>query len=181
MIFSVEMKKACSIISVVVLLACFRINASAASALPKGVIEVSPPTVALPLKLANMDGKVTDLKDYAGHWVMVHFWAGWCGPCRRELPTLDRMAAQLVPSTIQLVMVNAAENEDDVFVFLGGTAPNLDTLLDKDGVVTNAWQPRGLPSTFFIDPKQRVRYVALGGREWDTKPYLDFVRSLSSR
>ena len=94
---------------------------------------------------------------------------------------LDRMASQLVPDTIQLVMVNAAKKEDDVFVFLGGVAPNLDTLMDKDGVVTNAWQPRGLPSTFFIDPRGQVRYVALGGREWDTAPYMDFIRSLSSR
>jgi thiol-disulfide isomerase/thioredoxin len=176
-----EMKKSCSIIYVVVLLASLWANTGAAGMLPKGVIELSPPKPALPLKLANMDGDVTDLKDHAGHWVMVHFWAGWCGPCRRELPTLDRMASKLVPDTIRLVMVNAAEKEDDVFVFLGGVAPNLDTLMDKDGVVTNAWQPRGLPSTFFVDPRGRVRYVALGGRAWDTKPYMDFIRSLSSR
>lgn len=153
----------------------------AVSALPKGLIQLAQPHMAPPLKLADMDGNVTDLRDYRGHWVMVHFWAGWCGPCRRELPTLDRMAVQLVPKTIRLIMVNAAENEDDVFVFLGGVAPNLSTLMDTDGAVTNRWQPRGLPSTFFVDPAGRVRYVALGGRPWDTAPYMNFVRSLSSR
>ena len=173
--------KSSRLFSAVVLIACLWASASVAASLPKGVIEMSPPAPARPLKLANMDGEVTDLKDYAGRWVMVHFWAGWCGPCRRELPALDRMATQLVPKSIQLVMVNAAEKEDDVFIFLGGAAPNLDTLMDRDGVVTNAWQPRGLPSTFFIDPRGRVRYVALGGREWDTAPYMDFIRSLSSR
>lgn len=175
------MKTSRLITSVVVLLTCFWLNAGAAGTLPKGVIEVTPPKPAPPLKLANMDGKVTDLKDHKGHWVMLHFWASWCGPCRVELPKLDRMAEKLVPKTIHLIMVNAAEKEDDVFVFLGGAAPNLDTLLDSDGAVTNAWQPRGLPSTFFIDPEGRIRYVALGGRPWDTKPYLEFARSLSSR
>lgn len=157
------------------------VQGAVASGLPKGVIQLAEPRMALPLKLADMDGNVTDLADHRGRWVMVHFWAGWCGPCRRELPTLDRMASKLVPKTIQLVMVNTAENEDDVFVFLGGTAPNLNTLLDADGSVTNRWQPRGLPSTFFVDPEGRVRYIALGGRPWDTKPYMDFVRSLSAR
>lgn len=152
-----------------------------AAGLPKGVIEIVPPRAAPPLKLSNMDGEQTELSTYFGKWVMVHFWASWCGPCRRELPTLDRMAGELVPKVIRLVMVNTAEKEDDVFVFMGGVAPNLDTLLDRDGEVTNAWQPRGLPSTYFVDPDGRIRYVALGGRSWDTKPYLDFIRSLSSK
>jgi thiol-disulfide isomerase/thioredoxin len=172
----------CSIAgSTLLVLALFLSVPAFAASLPKGIIEISPPRPAQPLKLSNMDGKQTDLARLSGQWVMVHFWASWCGPCRRELPTLDRMAGELVPGVIQLVMVNTAEKEDDVFVFMGGVAPSLDTLLDTDGAVTNAWQPRGLPSTYFVDPKGQIRFVALGGRGWDTKPYKDFIRSLSSR
>jgi len=154
---------------------------NAVTVLPKGVIVIEPASDAPALRLANADGEVTDLRDLRGSWVMVHFWASWCGPCRKELPTVQRMAQQLVPKDIKLVMVNTAENEDDIISFLFGVAPDLDTLMDSDGVVTNLWQPRGLPSSFFVDPDGRIRYLALGGRPWDTKPYLDFIRSLAAR
>lgn len=154
---------------------------NASTTLPKGIIKIDPARQAHDLRLANTDGVVVDLRDFRGNWVMVHFWASWCGPCRKELPTVQRMAKKLVPKDIKLLMVNTAEKEDDVISFMFGVAPDLDTLMDSDGVVTNLWQPRGLPSSFFIDPKGRIRYLALGGRPWDTKPYLAFIRSLSSR
>ncbi|MFV1997408.1 MAG: TlpA family protein disulfide reductase [Acidiferrobacterales bacterium] len=154
---------------------------NAAVVLPKGIIKIDPIAKAPGLRLANADGEVTDLRDLRGNWVMVHFWASWCGPCRKELPSVQRMAQQVVPKEIKLVMVNTAENEDDIISFLFGVAPDLDTLMDSDGVVTNLWQPRGLPSSFFVDPDGRIRFLALGGRPWDTKPYLDFIRSLAAR
>lgn len=156
-------------------------TADTTAELPKGVIKIEPAANAPGLRLANGDGGVTDLRDLRGNWVMVHFWASWCGPCRLELPTIQRMAKQVVPKHIKLVMVNTAEKEDDIITFLFGVAPDLDTLMDSDGVVTNRWQPRGLPSSFFVDPDGKIRYLALGGRPWDTKPYLTFIRSLATR
>ena len=51
--------------------------------------------------------------------------------------------------------------------------------MDRDGQVTEKWQPRGLPSSFLIDPEGRVRYLALGGRDWASEPYLAFLRHIS--
>lgn len=172
-----------------VLLICLVVSGSAFAVqkgkidttLPKGVITIMPAQVAPALRLANMDGVVTDLRDLRGRWVMVHFWASWCGPCRKEIPTIQRLVKLLQPKDVVLVMVNTAEKEDDVMSFLFGVAPDLDTLMDKDGAVTNLWQPRGLPSSFFVDPAGKIRYLALGGRSWDTKPYLNFIRSLKFR
>jgi hypothetical protein len=52
--------------------------------------------------------------------------------------------------------------------------------MDTQGLVTKLWQPRGLPATFLVDPEGRIRYQALGGRKWDTRPYLDFLRALAT-
>jgi len=148
-----------------------------AGTLPEGLIKLDG-RPASTLKLADLDGKTTDLGALRGQWVMVHFWASWCGPCRRELPAIAAMA-QTKPAALALVMVNTAETEDEVFAFLASVAPALSTLLDKDGQVTERWQPRGLPSTFFVDPRGRLRYLALGGRPWDTGPYRHFLASLT--
>lgn len=146
---------------------------------PKGMIGLSGKP-APPLKLMSMEGGAFDLKRSRGHWVFVHFWASWCGPCRKEMPTIQGMAQRLKDEDLEIILVNTAEDEDTVFIFLSTVAPELDkrTLLDSDGKVTELWQPRGLPSSFLVDPSGRLRYVALGGRVWDGPEYLSFLRGL---
>ena len=145
--------------------------------LPGGVIPVDG-YAAPPLRLADLDGEAFDLTELRGRWVFVHFWASWCGPCRKEMPAIQRMSDSLRDSALAIVLVNTAETEDAVFSFLGIVAPALTTLMDRDGLVTEQWQPRGLPASFLVDPRGRVSYLALGGRPWDQDSYLDFLRAL---
>ncbi|MGD8938077.1 MAG: TlpA disulfide reductase family protein [Gammaproteobacteria bacterium] len=154
---------------------------------PKGII-VLDGKPAPALKLKNMDGEPFDLADVRGRWAFVHFWASWCGPCRKEMPTIQAMAKQLSDNQLsdtqlsneglEIVMVNTAETDDTVFSFMGIVAPDLTPLLDYDGLVTEAWQPRGLPSTFLVDPQGQLRYLALGGRPWNKPQYIQFLERI---
>lgn len=148
-----------------------------AADLPDGIYERQPKP-APALRLADVNGKMTDIATFRGRWVFVHFWASWCGPCRRELPAIEKAAQALAGTGPAFVMINTAEHEEDVFAFLGGVAPKLTTLLDADGAASERWQPRGLPATFFVDPAGMIRYVAPGGRSWDQPAYLGFLRGL---
>lgn len=156
----------------------FIVSAAPAVELPTGVLPLDGRT-APPMRLVDTDGNVTDIVHLRGHWVMVHFWASWCGPCRKEMPAIGRMAKELVPGRLRLVMVNTAETDDEVFAFLTIHAPDLTSLMDRDGQVTGRWQPRGLPASFFVDPEGKLRYLALGGRPWDTPPYRRFLLDLA--
>ena len=149
----------------------------AAASLPKGML-TQDGRAAPALRLATMDGKRTDLAELRGHWVLEHFWASWCGPCRREMPTLQGLATVTPPLPVKLLLVNTAETDEEVFAFLSIVAPDLDTLMDRDGQATERWQPRGLPASFLVDPEGRIRYLALGGRDWQSPEFLAFLRSL---
>lgn len=148
--------------------------------LPKGLL-VLDGRMAPPLMLKNMDGERWDIGASRGHWLFVHFWATWCGPCREEMPTIQAVFPNFEPQQLEIVLINTAESEDTVFSFLAEVAPDITPLMDRDGLVTEAWQPRGLPATFFVDPQGRLRYLALGGRPWNEPEYLDFLRTLSDR
>ena len=148
-----------------------------ASELPKGLLTLDGRD-APPLVLKNIDGETWDLSEARGHWVFVHFWATWCGPCRREMPTIQAIFPEFDPQELEIVLVNTAETEDTVFGFLASVAPDITPLMDEDGLVTERWQPRGLPASFFVDPEGKLRYLALGGRPWDTPAYLDFIKQL---
>lgn len=151
--------------------------ALAEAPIPRGIIKLDG-RPAPPLQLKDMDGNGYNIQESRGKWLMVHFWAAWCGPCRREMPTVQRMASALQDQPIDIVLVNTAENDDTVFNFLGIVAPDLTTLMDRDGLVTERWQPRGLPASFFVSPQGTLEYIALGGRTWDKPEYLNFVKTL---
>ncbi|MBD3609896.1 MAG: TlpA family protein disulfide reductase, partial [Gammaproteobacteria bacterium] len=102
-------------------------------------------------------------------------------PCRKEMPTLESLKQQMQGKNFKMILINTAEDEDTVFEFMAAVAPNLSTLLDKDGLATEAWQPRGLPATYLVDPQGKIQYQALGGRPWNNKSYLMFIQSLMSR
>ncbi len=153
--------------------------AAPADGLPRGIMAVDPRPAPL-FELADMDGERYRLRREGG-WRFVHFWASWCGPCRREMPALARALPKLADMGIEVVIINTGENEDTVFEFLAAVAPHLPSLLDTDGSVTEAWRPRGLPATFLVDPRGDIRYLALGGRPWDSAPYLAFLRGLTTK
>ena len=151
---------------------------ASATPLPKGIMAVTPPRLAPLFELADMDGRRYRFRRH-GSWRFVHFWASWCAPCRREMPALARAVPRLAAMSMEVVVINTGETEDTVFEFLAAVAPDLPSLLDSDGSVTEAWRPRGLPATYLVDPDGHIRYLALGGRPWDEAAYLDFLRTLT--
>lgn len=159
------------------LLTIFLNHSYATDRLPKGILKLDGQD-APPLTLKDMDGKQWNIDDSRGHWVFVHFWAAWCGPCRKEMPKIQAVFPEFENSGLEIVLINTAESEDTVFSFIGIVAPDLSPLMDTDGLVTEVWQPRGLPATFFVDPEGKLQYLALGGRPWDTPEYLAFLRNL---
>lgn len=154
------------------------LSASAQSPeLPAGIIKHDP-YPAPPLALRDLDGEPYALKNQRGAPVFVHFWASWCGPCREEMPAIQRMWDTLEDEGLKIALVNTAEDEDTVFSFLAAHAPTIRPLMDRDGQVTEGWEPRGLPATYLVDAQGQVQYQAIGGRPWDEPAYLDFLRSL---
>ena len=129
-------------------------------------------------KLKDIDGELFDLQQTRGRWVFLHFWASWCGPCKKEMPTIAKLMDVIKSDQLKVVMVNTAEDDDTIFSFLGSIGVDATSLMDRDGLVTEKYKPRGLPTTFLIDPTGHVRYQAIGGREWDKTEYIQFINNL---
>lgn len=147
---------------------------------PKGILQLKPyPAPAI--KLTDIDGAAYTLSADRGHWVFVHFWASWCGPCRKEMPEIQQMWGKLQNEGLKIAMINVAENEDTVFSFLASHAPDIRALMDRDGLTAEQWRPRGLPATYLVSPDGKVHYQALGGRPWHQPEYMTFIRRLLSK
>lgn len=124
--------------------------------------------IALPaFRLADLDGRRHDIRQWRGKVVVLSFWATWCLPCRRDLPVFKALQAQYGPEGVQFVGI-ALDGAALVrrYVYLEGLdypqllddakAPELDRLLgNKLGV---------LPFTVVVDRKGRVAQRIYG--EW---------------
>lgn len=117
----------------------------------------------------DLDGKKRALSDYKGKVVLVNFWATWCPPCRREMPSMERLYQKLKSGPFTIVAVNQYENVDLVFSFTGQLEPQptFPILLDTKSVSAKAWGVKGLPASFIVDKQGKVAYRAMGGREFD--------------
>ncbi len=121
------------------------------------------PGDAAELRLPDLDGRIHDLRDYRGRWVIVNFWATWCPPCREEIPELILFHERHAPDQAVVLGVdfeNIPLHELEAFVdeqFMD--YPILTTL-------ANPRTPMGyilaLPVTYVVDPEGVIRKVHAG-------------------
>lgn len=140
-------------------------------------------TPAPPLRLKDIEGRSHDIATLKGKVVLVNFWATWCPPCRREMPSMDRLARKLTGEDFVVLAVDVGEDADTVEAFLsqldGGHA--FPILLDTHGRTMRAWGTGGLPTTYLVDRQGRIAYTAVGGREFDHPDIERTVRELLAR
>ena len=141
---------------------------------------VTPPVAADNFVLQDMDGRRHALEDYRGKVVLINFWATWCPPCVKEMPSLERLYQQLGDQPFVVLAINQWENSDHVFAFMGqiDVFPSFPILFDPDSAVSEAFGVKGLPTSFLLDGEGRVVYRAIGGRQFDHPEIVTRIREL---
>lgn len=130
---------------------------------------VSRSVAAPDFTLEDIDETKISFKQYRGKVVLLNFWATWCPPCVREIPSMERLYQQFKGDDFTVLAINQMEDGDTVFVFTGQLAldPTFTVLYDKKSNVSRKYKVNGLPTTYLIDKKGMIRYRAIGGREFD--------------
>jgi cytochrome c biogenesis protein CcmG/thiol:disulfide interchange protein DsbE len=107
-------------------------------------------------------GERRRLSDLRGSVVVLNWWATWCGPCKAEMPALQR-AARSEPGVVVLA-VDWQEDEPRVVDFVRRLElADLKVVIDPNGETARRYALAALPQTFFIDPSGVIRHLELGG------------------
>jgi thiol-disulfide isomerase/thioredoxin len=152
--------------------------AGACGALAESDIKPWKGKATLPLVGNDLDGKSVDLKAMQGRVLVVNFWATWCEPCRDEMPSLQRLRDKLAGKPFEVITVNFGESAEKIAQFLGKEKVTLPVLLDTQKETAKGWGVGGLPMTFLVDARGRVRYSVFGERDWSEGPSLALVEKL---
>lgn len=130
------------------------------------------------LKARDLAGTTRTLADYRGKVVVLNFWASWCPPCLREMPSMERLRVKMAGRPLAVVALDSAETPEEVNAYLSRMKLGFPILLDPDGSNTKRWKVFALPTTFLLDASGRVRYVLTGPTEWDEGEALTVIESL---
>lgn len=128
---------------------------------PQPAVGYPAPDFTLPLATdASGDAELT-LSQIRGRPVILNFWATWCGPCRAEMPMLQKIATSYADDVL-ILGIDQGESRAVVEGFLTEFGIDFTILLDGTMQVGNRYNILGLPTTFFIDKDGIIRQVYAG-------------------
>lgn len=139
---------------------------------------LAPKLQAPGMSLPDLQGGEFHLEDLRGRVVVINFWATWCGPCRSEMPALERAWQRLRLHDVELLAVATQDDPQMLRRFLQRNPVTFPVLLDESGKAAREWPFSGIPATFVIDGRGRMVYRALGARDWDSEPILRRILEL---
>ena len=143
---------------------------------------VSPPQSAPDVGFLDADGNQIPLSHWRGQALVLNFWATWCPPCVAELPSLDRLAAQLAGRNITVLAVSedlgakAAGKVRDYYA--QHQISHLPVLVDHYGRASDGFANQGVPTTLLLDRNLQLRARFEGGTDWTAPAALAAVGHL---
>lgn len=134
---------------------------------------------AAEFNLVATNGKSISLEEFHGKFVLLNFWATWCAPCRKEMPSMNNLHNQLNGRGLEVVGVHVGPSLAGVKKFLEAVPVDFTILIDKNMSLAS-WGVKGLPTTFLINPDSKIIYKATGERIWDSPEMMEFLYGLIS-
>lgn len=138
-------------------------------------VPVELPKVVL---LDATDGEHT-LAEYSGKWVVLNFYATWCAPCRREMPSLDRLQTAL-PEIAVVPVATGRNTVEGLKRFFDDTGVvNLPILRDPTSELAHGMAILGLPVTVILNPEGQEVARLIGDAEWDSPNAVAVLKALA--
>ena len=109
--------------------------------------KISEPFDAPDFNLQDMDEITYSLKDFHGKVLLINFWATWCPPCRREMPSMERLYQTMKGTDFIVIAINQFESQDHVYRGFRLLTPPKERRL-KDGHVSKGAVKQGYTKSF---------------------------------
>jgi len=134
---------------------------SSNTGIPAPQVGFSAPEIVL----QNSDGEEVMLSELRGQVVMVNFWASWCGPCTKEMPSMQSVYDEYHNLGFEILAVNTTYQDriSDADIFIEVNQLDFPILFDLTGEVSNDYNLYSTPMSFFIDKEGVIRNIIPGG------------------
>jgi thiol-disulfide isomerase/thioredoxin len=139
------------------------LSASADTAGEVGVGQTLPGVV-----MTGLNGPSRNLADFRGKPLLINVWASWCGPCRAEMASLERLAWRDDAGYFNVIGISTDDYTERAQEALAKSNATISHFIDHDLVLENLLGASRLPLTVLVDADGRVVQKVYGAREWDS-------------
>ncbi|MFC1496372.1 TlpA family protein disulfide reductase [Candidatus Margulisiibacteriota bacterium] len=134
--------------------------------------------VAPDITVEDFNGKKVKLSDFRGKVVMLNFWATWCPPCRKEMPSMELLYDGMKDEDFVMMAVSMGEEKAKVKKFIDDNDYTFPVYLDKNRKASAKYSVTGIPTTLLIDKNGKIAYKKVGGEDWNSKENVDRIERL---
>ncbi len=145
---------------------------------PPGIRHYKEPVAAPVFSLPDTEDRIHNLADYQGRVLILNFWATWCIPCRKELPSLKKAWSRLHKEGIQLLGVATRDQREVITEFKHRHGLEFPLPMDQDGSVASNWAVMAVPTAYVIGTDGRIAIRIIGGSYWESSELLDSIIAL---
>jgi len=132
--------------------------------------------------LPDLNGQVVRLSQLKGKVVMLNIWTTWCPPCRKEMPTMERLYQRLKSADFVMLAVSQdVDGKNTVLPYLQEGGLTFPVLLDVNGEIGKKYGVTGYPETFIIDRQGNVVYHHIGYNDWSQPAVETALRQLTDQ
>src|SRR5690625_251012 len=112
-------------------------------------------------------GEQVQLSDYRGNKVMLNFWASWCGPCRAEMPDMEKLHNNEDVAVLAVNLASTEKNSSDITDFVEEFELTFDVLLDETNEVATLYAIKPIPTSYLIDEDGIIQNMAQGALNYE--------------
>jgi peroxiredoxin len=132
--------------------------------------------------LSTLDGKQTSLNDYRGQVVLLNFWATWCAPCRKEMPSIQTLWDHYKAKDFVVLAVSEDDTErKQIANFISKIKVNFPILLDHDLKIGDSYRLPGLPTSYLIGRDGNIAATIVGTQDWSRREARALIEYLLNR
>ena len=125
--------------------------------------------------LDGLNGKKRKFSDFKGKPLIINVWASWCGPCRAEMGSLERLAHRYNGKEFNIIGVSTDDYRNKAETFIKQTEITFENFLDHKLLLENMLGANTIPLTILVDDQGRVLEKVRGAREWDSPKIIDAI------
>jgi thiol-disulfide isomerase/thioredoxin len=132
--------------------------------------------------IKDLDGKKVEFKDFQGKVIFLNLWATWCGPCRSEMPAIQKLYENINKEQIVFVMLSLDEDAylGKVKSFVNSRSFTFSVYMPS-GNLANQLQVPSIPTTFVITKNGLVDLKEVGMRNYNTSKFKKYLEELADR
>ena len=130
------------------------------------------------LREASMQGISTPsrrMSDFRGKPLVINVWASWCGPCRQEMGSLERLSRRFGGKQLNVIGISTDDYRDRAQAFVKQFNITFSNFIDHELFLENMLGADHLPLTLLVDAKGKVLGKYYGAQEWDSPQSLAMI------